>query len=809
MNITSFSKIPYWIISTEDKPSRTGLNDFINKNNRKNIDIPIDFQGVNNCKIVLDVEDVNNIKYFFTEYKNTTLYYFLNDYELIANNKAICTYSIDEWCSFKLFFLDKTKEINPLIDLERSHWFFNESLQFNDPLLEEIEPLYNEVNVRKIEINKKLSTIKNIENNNINSCLYYVFNDQGGANGYIFLPLLNTTTINPIVDFGNVDYVETEQILFTPFFKSQQWTTHIAGASNFSEYTYSGSPNDKWIKPFAKSYNLNGNFIKNYTLHELDEYIIDKLNNNWVVEYYFKGIKQNQMSGITASDLYNNLKGSQFTYDWTNINTKFSNLLIKNIKPSRISALIGMTGFVGALGDPVYSPKFYIDGAEQTDYIRNWANDWYTEFRHYPYNHSSDEQDARAAAFLSQLLIKIKKPVGVLKESNKSVVNNNYQILEMMKNSKNWSNKFVGIYFLPNIYTSKSPLIRTIRIEKLSGEIDNYKFLDFNIPSFGTYVNPFEIYNYVLWTDVWLLNNDMLPNNVKILKYYNIKYYNNFLDLSKRVEHSRTDASISLGGFVFFNSQLNMVAKTRLLDLNNSLITYPAQLPSGTDTYKQYVSTQINTVETSYSISKQQRNIKIGDASFNFANDIASGASKALGGITTGQIGVGMEGVSQIANAPYKLGRSIRDSILNLKNKERMERARFADMNNTLGNKLNLSNVQDAMWMTSNLDNKQYEVVEEYQPHPSYLKKLNNVITKYGHFTLIVTKFNETILNKNYSYIKLNNLENFNNSLKDFNNLKLPNLITWNYFNEFKNDLLNGIRLWNIGEVIYEEFYKN
>lgn len=252
-----------------------------------------------------------------------------------------------------------------------------------------------------------------------------------------------------------------------------------------------------------------------------------------------------------------------------------------------------------------------------------------------------------------------------------------------------------------------------------------------------------------------------------------------------------------------------MVAKTRLLDLNNSLITYPAQLPSGTDTYKQYVSTQINTVETSYSISKQQRNIKIGDASFNFANDIASGASKALGGITTGQIGVGMEGASQIANAPYKLGRSIRDSILNLKNKERMERARFADMNNTLGNKLNLSNVQDAMWMTSNLDNKQYEVVEEYQPHPSYLKKLNNVITKYGHFTLIVTKFNETILNKNYSYIKLNNLENFNNSLKDFNNLKLPNLITWNYFNEFKNDLLNGIRLWNIGEVIYEEFYKN
>ena len=363
-------------------------------------------------------------------------------------------------------------------------------------------------------------------------------------------------------------------------------------------------------------------------------------------------------------------------------------------------------------------------------------------------------------------------------------VKNSLSSLELMRTKTEFVNKFLGIFYIPHFLNFKN-----FSIDKK----ENQAFIEIN-PQ-GENFNLFPIFEYKMSNIDNVLNNKSYSNEY-LLKYLNIKYYGNEIKAEFRTNNKHI---IFLGGILLFTDAANLISKTsNLLSLENSIISYPYQLPIGSDTYQQYVGANRGVTDTQFDIAQQQSNMSIAKGLTEGATSIAGGAAS----IATGNIG---GGVSQILSGATNMIFSPLEASKKLDQQKQMIRTQYQQARNTMGSKLLFSNIRSASLINyyDSKDGEQYEGVELSDLDENTLKLINNLIFLNGYFLPKASSFNERINNnRDFNFIQIDSILLQQALNLTINFKKINNQI----YEIIKDELINGVRIWNKKEQILPEY---
>lgn len=357
--------------------------------------------------------------------------------------------------------------------------------------------------------------------------------------------------------------------------------------------------------------------------------------------------------------------------------------------------------------------------------------------------------------------------------------------LEQLRRQEGNINKFLGIYYLPHF----------LNFSKFDNDGD-YVFV--NIDPRGDTIELFKIYDYVMSNITDKLNNTSYSTPY-LLRYLLIKYYGNLINAEYRVNNMN---SIYIGGKLFFTDTGNIISKSDdLISLEKSIITYPYQLPIGVDTYEQYVKANRGVTDTSFSIAKQQQDLQFAQSIFGGV----MGAGKAVVKAATGDfVGAAFGAASTAAD----LGFGIAGQLQGINQMEQKIQAQYQQANNTMGNEIQFSNIQNAS-LTEYYDSEmgeQYEGVEVSDLDSSTIALINNYILLNGYLNPERdTIRNRLINNRLFNYIQLDatllvNVLNVIYDSKKYNNEIYKNVV---------NQLTNGLRIWNKQDESIPEYDDN
>lgn len=338
-----------------------------------------------------------------------------------------------------------------------------------------------------------------------------------------------------------------------------------------------------------------------------------------------------------------------------------------------------------------------------------------------------------------------------------TIIYNNVSFIDEMKFSKEFSNKFIGFFFLPHVlHLAKYAILKTFYFtDTTSNQSISLNFLTVNIPPEGVQLEP-----RVLASVVIKPNNDnsmTLPiiseNPVELPPYYykylKARYYNNDIDLSLFYDENK-NAFISKPYLLFSGSGM-LVEKVAGVPISKCTWTLPYQLPSGSDAYINYVNSTYNTANTSVAIAKQNMiysgitgllgAIGLG-ASSGLTGLLAAGFPKPLAGLAGGAIG---------ANKLFGTGGSIltgTQSIQKIK-------AQYADAKNTYGTEVSTSNIQDAAWIEYMLiENEQYDGIELFSPSMVTINQMTQTWMRYGFYCPTYRSLRSVIDSRKGGYIQ-------------------------------------------------------
>lgn len=358
-------------------------------------------------------------------------------------------------------------------------------------------------------------------------------------------------------------------------------------------------------------------------------------------------------------------------------------------------------------------------------------------------------------------------------------IGNSYTNISNLKNSVEFSNKFLGIYFMPHVlFLADKAVIKTLHYTNpLNQQDTDTTFLMFDFQPEGNIIYERPWLNDILELSVTPTKDNNIINNWYLYKYLKAKYYNNDLDLSYYYDFEKKQF-ITKGYFNFTGSG-NYIDKIDQKSIIDCLISYPYQLPSGTDGYLKYVSANYNSTNTSVSVAKQQMAMGLLSGMFGLASSIPSMVENPAGAVSAlGNFGLGSA-----------------NTIMSYKNNIRMLKSQYADAKNTNGTQINNSMLIDAAWINYYLkDDSQYSGIEMFYGNESFNKQLNNVIYYYSYYSPRYGSLNDMINNQwdnNFIQIDESDLTN-----------KVPLLLKNKYnidaINIIINALSGGIRLWNI-----------
>lgn len=358
-------------------------------------------------------------------------------------------------------------------------------------------------------------------------------------------------------------------------------------------------------------------------------------------------------------------------------------------------------------------------------------------------------------------------------------IGNSYTNISNLKNSVEFSNKFLGIYFMPHVlFLADKAVLKTLQYTNPITKQPNtttFLMLDFQPEGNIIYERPW--LNDILELSVIPSKDNNVINNWYLYKYLKGKYYNNDLDLSYYYDFDKKQF-ITKGYFNFTGSG-NYIDKIDQKSITDCLISYPYQLPSGTDGYLKYVSANYNSTNTSVSVAKQQMAMGLLGGMFGLASSIPSMVGNPAGAVSAlGNFGLGAA-----------------NTIMSYKNNMRMLKSQYADAKNTNGTQINNSMLIDAAWINYYLkDDSQYSGIEMFYGNESFNKQLNNIIYYYSYYSPRYGSLNDMI-NKQWD----NNFIQIDES--DLSN-KVPLLLKNKYnidaINIIINALSGGIRLWNV-----------
>lgn len=363
---------------------------------------------------------------------------------------------------------------------------------------------------------------------------------------------------------------------------------------------------------------------------------------------------------------------------------------------------------------------------------------------------------------------------------------NSITSLEEYRRKEENINKFLGIYYLPHF----------LNFKKFDTD-GNYLFI--NIKPSGDMINYFKIYDYKMSNIIDKYNNTTYSTPY-LLKYAMVKYFGNKINAEYRVNEQN---SIYIGGKIFFTDTCSIISKSdQLISLDNSVITYPYQLPLGVSSYEQYVKANRGVTDTGFAVAKQQQDL-------NFAKSIFGGVMGLGGtimkGVTSGNIvGSVASGINDVAN----LGFNIAGQMQSMKHQEMQIQAQYRQAKLTMGNEMKFSNITTAS-LTEYYDSnngEQYEGVEISDLNKSSLAMINNFILLYGYMVPNKKTLREKIdNNRKFNFIQIDNLLinqtlNLNYNEKQWNNQIYAYIV---------EQLSSGIRIWNSQDISIPEYNDN
>lgn len=354
-------------------------------------------------------------------------------------------------------------------------------------------------------------------------------------------------------------------------------------------------------------------------------------------------------------------------------------------------------------------------------------------------------------------------------------INNSLTGLEILRKQEGNINKFLGIYYLPHFLNFDA--------QRLNFK-DDYVYLNIN-PQIDN-IGLFKIYEYQLSNITDKLNNSSYSTEY-FLRYLNIKYYGNNINAEYRTNEQH---NIYIGGRLFFTDTANIICKSNeYVSLDNSIISYPYQLPIGVDTYEQYVKSNRNITETGFNIARKQQELA-------FAKSIIGGITGAGTALTKAAMGDYVGAAKGAIDTTIGLGFDIAGQFQGLANQEAQIRAQYEQANNTMGNAMQYSNIETAALMEYYNDEtgEQYEGVEVSELEKNVLILMNNYIYLNGYMLPNNDTFNNKINNnRTFNYIQLDATLLQNQLNIKYDDSKYNNAI----YQMIKEQLLNGIRIWN------------
>lgn len=765
----------FWNVN-DNVPSKVAFEKYKSKmlldNNNT---LKVNFKNYNEVEVVARDKD---IKYIWVNHNNVDYFYYVNSISKVLSGGYVLNCSLDIYTTYMIKFIEDMKTNNQEVEIIRSHKFDDKSGQFDDEQLQNAFIEYDSIQSNNYIYNKQevgpdkywYNEDLIIKNPDFNANKYYVFSE--GENGnYTFIPVIKRNEkVTIFRKQPTPDATPSETFIYLP--------------NTFGAFSWNGD------NRFVRCKDING---RTYSQIEIDEKIRNAYATGKKVVYQLR----NQRKELQNMEFwFDNL------YNFNEINTPYTWYSIKSGTGSKLPSSFSFKNwnhYDGRVGRDDYATPL-LDNIEIKDTLQgyNRGSSFFQQF---------DDKSKRLGSILSMCMIKILIYDVNSKFSQPEEVDNYRSVLESMKFSQQYSNKFVGLFYLPNILSVDS----NINVKKFefsprpNSAVEPHNLLVLNLDAEGINIRNFPIFQWSYDKRWWLLNNSNITSK-NILKFVGVNYYNNIIDPSVRSSSFYEGGNtLYLGGYFFFTSNGILISKPPLLSLQNSIINFPYQLPSGTDDYINYVNATKNSADTSYNITKQNA---IKDATFG----AVSGVTQILGGVgkimnplniinPAGMLG----GIGQAIQGGTNIAKSITDGVMGVVQKEQQMRAKYADKNNQLGNQLAPANAIDAMWSVYNNSIEQFEMVEVKNLTEHSLKSLNNIITLYGEFYPRIENINnvwnvEGVEQSKYRYLSLSS------SYLDKIYYRYGANIPLEYRETIISLLGNGLRFWDVEHPFFNDW---
>ena len=728
MKVNYFNKKIFWK-NGDNFPSYSYFNNTFLLD-YKTGDFKVNYNNnIDNVDIILNKDE--DISYIWFEYNNWVWYYYLESFNLLANNSKILHFKLDKFATYFLYFFDKIKDISFLF--VRTPIKSENMYMFNDPLLDNLI-MDGTYQFLKYNFSSQVLGDKKYWEYD-NARISYDTNTNDIVNGcmyYVFNSdpegIINGKYVFlPILSEKSKCYYETKGEVLD----SIDYKIYPPEASG----TYYAQDLIYWNTKTNQQENFDS-VINNYNL---------AFNSNYNITFY------NKNNGL--------LNSRNFTLE------EFKNLFCyKSYRISRGSVV----------STRIYTYTYGIKNSRDTISLTNY------------------EESVRGGNYLSnENYITLHIPLKGNASWTGKEISNSYENLNNFKFSKEWSNKFLGAYFLPHcLFLQNLAKIYNINYTPLNSAQISKPFLGYVLQPEGNNIINFKIFDDALTNN----NNNNIQyncselNNDYLYKILKAKYYNNEIDLSLFYKNN-----FVINGYLNFNGVCNIIYKLNNFRIIDCIWSLPYQLPSGTDLYNNYINATYNSVNTSYSIAKQ--------------NAIWNGyisANKVMGNILAANaFDISKNPVGPIMSATNAIGNigNIGNSILSVKQTEQKIRATYADAKNKYGSEIKTSLSEDTAWINYYLkDKEQYSGIEIFIPSDYSTILANNILYFYNYYAPNVSSFNKLkeagIDNYECYFIALDE-NDLIPKLDILINKYLSNFVPSKDYGYISNLLISGIRFWN------------
>lgn len=406
--------------------------------------------------------------------------------------------------------------------------------------------------------------------------------------------------------------------------------------------------------------------------------------------------------------------------------------------------------------------------------------------------------------------------------TTKELKNNTPTQLNNLINNANYINDFVGIYkWVPyNMLNDDNYTTETISLNGQSVELI-YFLLDKN----GTYINGQQFLDGG-YMDMFIdkardpklnVSNYVMSWNSRVAM--ETKWWDNVID--PRVHfgtygNNNEKTSIGIFGYFTFNESGFKWSKTSEYAFTENIsLPLSGQLVSATSEYKQFISSQLSTLETGYNLQKEQTNLTKSQNNFNSVfNGISSmitsiGAPlQAVGKLLTGDVGGAIGSTTNGLNASLDIYRNIGNTIYNnkqanldLKKVKDTTIATVSDKFRSSTNLMTQSSIKDIVLSSTTLYPSGIWFKQQVLAK-STIMGYNNINVKYGFVVNEYQRLSESISRtQTLSWIELEK-EDFINKIFKTLNESIPI-----EFHDLIIDIMTGgFRIWNVNN--YSELGK-